>query len=84
MSYEPRIIVDRKDLMNIRNQLWDDEVCSNNDKKAIAKELISALQHNKCVFKGIDIIIFKPEFSSFNEKVRNYLTKHNVEYSIDY
>ena len=48
------------------------------------EEQFSALQHRTCTFKGISIIIFQPEFSSFNEDVRKYLTKYNVEYSIEY
>lgn len=84
MSYEPNIIVERKDLMTIRNQLWVDEVSKVEDTKLIAKELISALNRDEVSFKNMSLIIFRPEFTSFNEKVRKYLAKHKIVYATDY
>jgi hypothetical protein len=77
MSYEPRLIVEQKDLKakeEYIDNLKDDE---------LRDYLLVVLRKEPSDFKGRKLLLFTPELSSFNEKVRKFLNKHDIEYGLD-
>ena len=75
MSFEPDIIIEKKDLEKIEGELINLSCSNNEEEQEMANYLLVVLRYSPTEFKGMKIIIFKPEFSHFNEKVRKYLTK---------
>jgi hypothetical protein len=76
MTYEPRLIVEKKDLESIRDMI-DNLKEKDTD---LQKYLLEVLTYYPCRFKGHRLITFQPEFSNFNLKVRKFLDKYDVEY----
>lgn len=79
MSYQPRILAKRHDLLKIENELELEQYSEDNDIRRVAKELLSVL-NNFAVFEGIEIIVFHPEHTTFNALVRRRLDESGVYY----
>ena len=80
MSYEPTIIVERKDLIQIEDEL---QRLADLEDDRVAKYLCEILRDEPCDFKNMQLDIFQPECSGFNLKVREWLSEHNIEYGED-
>jgi len=89
MSYEPRILLEKKDLLAIENKLLAKEF---DEKARVEKYLLEQLRYEPCIFKcklsfpscDHELLIMKPELSSFNAEVRKFLDKNKIYYAIDY
>jgi len=57
---------------------------NNEEKQKITNYLLSVLKYNICKFKNMELILFKPEPSSFNKIVRDWLSEKEINYGIDY
>ena len=80
MSYEPTIIVEAKDLQKIERELQ--RLAYIEDNK-VAKYLDKILSYKPCQFKDMEIYIFQPELTPFNQKVRDFLAKRSIIYGED-
>jgi hypothetical protein len=82
MSYEPRIIAKRQDLLKIQSELEEEQYSDNLDIARIAKEILSTID-SYIDFESIEIVIFRPEFTTFNSLVRERLDEGGVYYKTD-
>lgn len=89
MSYEPRLLVEKKDLLNIESELdtlslHKDHINKDYEDSA-PKYILHALNHwNPVKLKGKEYFLLSPDGSSFNREVRELLDKFNIEFGIDY
>lgn len=80
MSYEPTIIVEKKDLVAIEEEMIKAAVKGD----TVPEYLLRIIeQDSPCLFKKMNLYIFQPEYTNFNMKVRDFLTDNDVEYGID-
>ena len=77
MSYEPILIIKYDDLKRIESELEKEQYSENKDVEKIAKFLLEELK-SSVDFEGIQIIIAKPEFTTFNSLVRERLDEGKV------
>jgi hypothetical protein len=82
MSYEPKIIAKRQDLLKIKPELEAEQYSENTDVSRIAKEILSEID-NYIDFDGVEIIILKPELTNFNRLVRERLSEGAVYFKVD-
>lgn len=76
MSFTPTIICDYNEL-----RASIDEIC---ETKCYVEEIaciLEAIESDPIRFKGRDLCIFTPDFTSLNANVRELLTVHCVDYS---
>lgn len=98
MSYEPTILVLKKDLDKNKEFIitgnWqyagtkenkEDEKTRGGEDNETAMEHIKWAYENYSVVKigGIELILLSPSFSSFNKKVRDKLDELGIEYGLD-
>ena len=80
MSYEPTLIIEKKDLDKFESELQ--RLADLEDDK-VAKYLHNLIRGGYCNFKNMKLFVFQPEFSAFNIEVRGWLDSHNIEYGED-
>ena len=80
MSYEPTLIVEKKDLEKFEDELMGLDLRDDRVGKYLYRVILSM---DYCNFKDMELYIFEPEFTSFNKKVREWLDEHNIEYGED-
>ena len=91
MGYTPRIILEFEDLEKHSTKLQEDEFSGKFEQGGEEGETVPSYLLNRlrdglkypCKLKGKNILIFQPEFTSYNEEVRNYLNDLEVEYALD-
>lgn len=98
MSYEPTIIVLKKDLDKHKDFIlygdWqysttkegkkDEKTRGGEDNNTVMEEIKWAYEkYNVISIGGIELILMSPCFSQFNKKVREKLDELNVEYALD-
>ncbi len=88
MSYEPTIVILKKDLDKHRDLLLDgawqyDESEQGKATRRAFKYIKNVYEGKYITVGGMELIICQPELSSFNQKVRNVLTELNVEFGLD-
>lgn len=90
MSYEPTILILKEDLDKNTDFIVDgDWQWEEKGKYAPGKEKRKVLEflqeiltdNNSCSIAGIKLYVCKPEFTSFNEAVRNQLDEFEIEYT---
>ena len=85
MSYEPTVIIRKKDLntKKVIELLEKEECCGNEEKENIAKYLLKVNQYETVKFGKLELVLCKPEFTSFNASIREKLRKLNIDYRAD-
>ena len=99
MSYEPTIIVLKKDLDKHKDYIlygdWqypttkegkkDEKTRGGEEGKTVMEEIKWAYEkHNVVSVGGVQLILLSPCFSSFNKKVRDKLDELEIEYGLDH
>jgi len=83
MSYEPRLIIRRSDLIKHENTFEYEQYDLDKDNAEVSKYLLNIVKGGYIKFKEIELYICQPEFSKFNSDVRDKLIELDVEYKID-
>lgn len=82
MSYEPTLIVSWNDLQTNKNEITS-RVYKTKWSEA-AEFLEKHLNYTPVQVKGTNIILLKPELTSFNKKVRELLRDLDIDFGTDY
>lgn len=81
MSYEPTLIIRKKDLDKALPILEEKEQYSKKEETAkVAKYLLNVSKSEVHKFDKLELILCTPEGGTFNNNVRNKLTKLNVDF----
>ena len=85
MSFEPTIIINKKHLNKpkVIKVLEEEQYSSDEEVEKVAKFLLNAKDRTTLKFGKLELVICRPEFTAFNEAVRDRLTELEVEYQID-
>ena len=82
MSFISTLIIKYDDLKKHEEDLLS-ESFEENKKSEVSKYLYDIIDSDPIDFDGTQIFICEPEFSSFNEKVRNKLHELDVYFAVN-
>ena len=82
MSYEPRLIIRRSDLIKHENTFEYEQYNLDKDNAEVSKYLLEIVKGGYIKFKEIELYICQPEFSKFNQmsnikSTTNFKLKNN-------
>lgn len=83
MSYEPTLIIRKKDLDKALPILEEEQYSADEDTVKVAKYLLQVSKYETQKFDDLELVLCSPEFSSFNNSVRERLTELNVDFRED-
>lgn len=83
MSYEPRIIIRKKDLVKALPKLEKEQYHKKDEIATIAQYLLKICESQSIKFDELELVLCQPEGSNFNSNIRNKLTKLKVDYQLD-
>lgn len=83
MSYEPTLIIRKKDLDKALLILEEEQWSADKDIEKVAKYLLQVSKYDVIKFDELELVLCCPEFTSFNSLVRERLTELNVDYRED-
>lgn len=91
MSYEPTIIIKKKDLEKNRNKIeevlnsirYSTPKIQHKYNQDVYEELEKALNMKVVKFTELEIVIIYPELTEHNRRVRELLDVYEIEYQID-
>lgn len=83
MSYEPTIVIKKADLDKYEKEIQSDWDWNPDDHRVMS--YIKDVYNNYTVvaIDGIELLICKPELTSFNSLVREQLDEWGVQYGLD-
>ena len=84
MSYEPTLIIRKKDLDKAIPILENEQYSSDEDTVKVAEYLLEVSKYETKKFDDLELVLCSPEFSSFNRSVRERLTELNVDFREDW
>lgn len=84
MSYEPTLIIRKKDLDKVHQILEEEQYSANEDTTKVAVYLLEVSKYKTIKFDDLELVLCSPEFSSFNRSVRERLTELNVDFREDW
>lgn len=83
MGFEPTLIIRKKDL-DKHIGVFEKEQYSNDELiERVAKYLIQVSEYETIKFDDLELVICKPEFTYFNNEVRNRLHELEIDFRID-
>lgn len=85
MSYEPTLIIRKKDLNTekVIEILKSEQYCGDEEKEKIAKYLLNVNGFETIKFDDLELVLCTPEFTSFNGVIREKLRELNVDFRED-
>ena len=84
MSYEPQLII-RKDQLAKCEHFLELEQYGNDEQAAkVAKFLLDVNKHPAIKFDYLELVLCKPELTSFNDAVRNKLHELEIDFRTDW
>jgi len=84
MSYEPTLIIRKKDLDKALPFLENEQYSADEETERVAKYLLQVAKYQPMKFDDLELLLCSPEFASFNRLVRERLTELNVDYREDW
>ena len=84
MSYEPTLIIRKKDLDKVHQILEEEQYSLNEDAAKVAAYLLEVSKYKTIKFDDLELVLCSPNYSSFNRSVRERLTELNVEFREDW
>jgi hypothetical protein len=84
MSYEPTLIIRKKDLDKALSILENEQYSADEDTVKVAEYLLEVSKYETKKFDDLELVLCSPEFSSFNRSVRKRLTELNVDFREDW
>lgn len=83
MSYEPTLIIRKKDLDKALPILEEEQYSADEETERVAKYLLQVSKYVAKKFDELELVLCSPELTSFNRLVRERLTELNVDYRED-
>jgi hypothetical protein len=85
MSYEPKLIIRKKDLNNkkVIDILEKEQYCGDEEKERVSKYLLMVNNYATIKFDDLELVLCSPELTTFNRLVREKLTKLKVDFRQD-
>jgi len=81
MSYEPTLLIDHDALRDALDAYYESGERRDEDLQRVASYLKTLVDFNAVLdINGMNIVIGTPEFTSFNQLVRNQLYEWGVKY----
>jgi hypothetical protein len=84
MSYEPTLIIRKKDLDKALPILEEEQYSADKETERVAKYLLQVAKYETKKFDDLELVLCSPEFTSFNRLVRERLTELNVDFREDW
>lgn len=84
MSYEPTLIIRKKDLDKVLPILENEQYSANEDTVRVAKYLLQVSGHQTIKFDDLELVLCSPEFTSFNKLIRERLIELKVDFREDW
>ena len=84
MSYEPTLIIRKKDLDKVHPILEKEQYSLNEDTAKVAEYLLVVSKYKTKKFDDLELVLCSPEYSSFNRSVRERLSELNVDFREDW
>lgn len=84
MSYEPTLIIRKKDLDKALPILEEEQYSADEDTIKVALYLLKVSKYETIKFDDLELVLCSPEFTSFNKSVRERLTELNVDFREDW
>ena len=84
MSYEPTLIIRKKDLDKVHQILEEKQYSANEDTAKIAEYLLEVSKYKTIKFDDLELVLCSPNYSAFNRAVREHLTALNVDFREDW
>ena len=84
MSYEPTLIIRKKDLDKALPILEEEQYSADEDAVKVAEYLLQVSKYETKKFDDLELVLCSPEFSSFNRLVRERLIELNVDFREDW
>lgn len=84
MSFEPTIIINKKDLSKQYTAIESKRYTDKNEERRKAYDVLGkACSQEPLKLGKLEFVIMRPEGTMHNEQVRQLLTKLKIEYTID-
>lgn len=83
MSFEPRIILRKRDLENSISILEKEQYSDHNDTVRVAEYLLSVNTYPTIKFDELELVICQPELTGFNSLVRDKLHELEIDFRLD-
>ena len=80
MSYEPTLIIRKKDLDKVHQILEKEQYSANEDTSKVAAYLLEVSKYETIKFDDLELVLCSPNYSAFNRAVRERLTELNVDF----
>lgn len=84
MSYEPTLIIRKKDLDKVHPILENEQYSANKELSKVAEYLLVVSKYETKKFDDLELVLCTPEYSSFNRSVRERLAELNVDFRVDW
>ena len=84
MSYEPTLIIRKKDLDKVHPILEKEQYSLNEELSKVAEYLLVVSKYETKKFDDLELVLCTPEYSSFNRSVRERLAELNVDFRVDW
>ena len=84
MSYEPTLIIRKKDLDEALPILEEEQYSADEETERVAKCLLKVAKYETIKFDDLELVLCSPAFTSFNRLVRERLTELNVDFREDW
>jgi hypothetical protein len=83
MSFEPTLILRKKDLEKSISILEEEQYSSDEDTLKVAEYLLNVNTYETIKFDKLELVICEPEFTSFNSLVRDKLRELEIDFRLD-
>ena len=84
MSYEPTLIIRKKDLDKVHQILEKEQYSANEDTAKVSEYLLEVSKYKTIKFDDLELVLCSPNYSAFNRVVRERLTALNVDFREDW
>lgn len=83
MSFEPTLIIRKKDLEKSIHILEKEVYSGDDDTVKVARYLIDVNNYDTIKFAELELVICQPELTGFNSLVRDKLIKLEIDFKVD-
>lgn len=83
MSFEPTLILRKKDLEKSISILEQEQYSADDDTIRVAEYLLNVNTYETVKFDELELVICQPEFTGFNSLVRDKLRELEIDFRLD-
>jgi len=83
MGYEPTLIIRKSDLDKRLNSIELAYYSGDDEESKVAKFLLEVCKYDTFNFDGLELVLCRPEFTSFSKNVRDFLHDLGIDFRED-